>query len=108
VRGELQAVDGVAHEGELRTPEYPLALWRIRSALDLDRTGDIVVTMKLLYDCDDLMDENHKGGGDHASLHAQDSLVPFLSTLADPPLHPSAVDVAPHIQRHVERLLGAS
>jgi hypothetical protein len=60
--------------------------------------------MKLLYDCNDLMDENHKGGGDHASLHAQDTMVPFLSTLADPPLHPAAVDVAPHILRHFERV----
>jgi hypothetical protein len=30
--------------------------------------------------------------------------VPFLSTLGDPPLHPSTVDVAPHILRHFERL----
>jgi predicted AlkP superfamily pyrophosphatase or phosphodiesterase len=102
--GELQAVDGVDERGEVRTPEYPLALWRIKNALDLDRIGDVVVTMRLGYDCDDLMDENHKGGGDHASLHALDSTIPFLSTLADPPLHPAAVDVTPHILRHFERL----
>ena len=105
--GELQAIGGATGDGEIRTPEYPLAMWRIRSALDLDRIGDVVVTMKLGFDCNDLRDENHRGGGDHASLHAQDSTVPFLSTLADPPLHPAAVDVAPHILRHFERVRSA-
>ena len=89
---------------EVRTSEYPLAMWRVKSALDLDRVGDVVVTMRVTYDCDDLTDENHLGGGDHASLHAQDSLIPFLSTLDDPPLRPAAVDVAPHILRHFERI----
>jgi predicted AlkP superfamily pyrophosphatase or phosphodiesterase len=103
LEGDLQAVDAVVEEGDVRTPEYPLAMWRVRSVLDLDRVGDVVVTMRLTYDCDDLSDENHQGGGDHASLHAQDSLIPFLSTLDEPPLHPSAVDVAPHILRHFER-----
>ena len=104
VRGDSQAVDAVVDGGEVRTPEYPLAMWRIRHALDLDRVGDVVITMKLTYDCNDLDDTNHKGGGDHASLHAQDSTIPFLSTLADPPLHPAAVDVAPHILRHFEQI----
>ncbi len=100
--GELGAVDGVVEEDELRTPEYPLAFWRIKSALDLDRTGDVVVTAKLTYEFEDLAGADHRGGGDHASLHAQDSIVPFLSTLASPPLHPSTVDVAPHIVAHFE------
>jgi Type I phosphodiesterase / nucleotide pyrophosphatase len=108
LEGDAQAVDGVSDGGEIRTPEYPLAMWRIRSALDLDRIGDVLVTMKLTYDCNDLSDENHRGGGDHASLHAQDSTIPFLSTLADPPLHPAAVDVAPHILRHFERVQAAA
>jgi len=104
VEGDLQSVDCIVEEGEFRTPEYPMAMWRIRSALDLDRIGDLVVTMKVTYDCDDLSDENHQGGGDHASLHAQDSLIPFLSTLGEPPLHPLAVDVAPHILGHFQRI----
>ena len=102
--GDPQPLDVVTGNGEARTPSYPLAMWRVKSALDLDRVGDVVVTMKLTYDCDDLSDENHQGGGDHASLHAEDSLIPFLSTLAELPLHPAAVDVAPHILRHFERL----
>jgi hypothetical protein len=102
--GELGAVSGVVEDGRIRTPEYPLAMWRIASALDLDRMGDIVVTTKLGYEVKDIAGGDHKGGGDHGSLHAQDSIVPFLSTLADPPLRPSTVDVAPHILRHFERI----
>jgi hypothetical protein len=52
-----------------------------------------------------IIDTDHKG--EHGSLHAQDSLVPFLSTLDDPPLHPSTVDVAPHILHHFRRLAEA-
>jgi len=62
--------------------------------------------MRLGYDCADLSGESHRGGGDHASLHAQDSLVPFVSTLEDPPMHPAATDVTPHVVRHFQRLAG--
>jgi hypothetical protein len=99
--GDLGAVSGVTEEDRIRTPEYPLAFWRIREALDLDRTGDIVATMKLTYETKDLGGGDHRGGGDHASLHAQDSLVPFMSTLAEPPLRPTTVDVAPHVVRYL-------
>ena len=102
-QGDLGAVSGVIEDGRIRTPEYPLAMWRIQSALDLDRMGDIVTTMKLTYEAVDLGGGDHRGGGDHASLHVQDSLVPFMSTLADPPLHPTTVDVMPHIVRHFKQ-----
>lgn len=101
--GDLAVIDGIVEENEIRTPEYPLAMWRIKSALDLDRIGDIVVTARLTYALRDLGGGDHKGGGDHASLHVQDSMVPFVSTLDEPPLHPSTVDVAPHIVEHFER-----
>ena len=101
--GDLEAVMGVVEGNDLRTPEYPLAFWRIKGALDLDRIGDIVVTPKLTYEFTDLAGGHHKGGGDHASLHVQDSVVPFMSTLADPPLHPTTVDVVPHIVSHFQR-----
>jgi predicted AlkP superfamily pyrophosphatase or phosphodiesterase len=104
IEGDLGAVDGVVEDGHIRTPEYPLALWRIHAALGLDRTGDVVCTAKLMHEVANIIDTDHKG--EHGSLHAQDSLVPFLSTLADPPLHPSTVDVAPHILRHFETLAG--
>jgi hypothetical protein len=100
--GDLEAVGGVVEGNALRTPEYPLAFWRIASALDLDRIGDIVFTNQLTYETKDLAGGDHRGGGDHASLHAQDSIVPFLSTLADPPIRPSTVDVVPHIVRHFD------
>jgi hypothetical protein len=100
--GDLAAIDGFVEENDIRTPEYPLAMWRIKSALDLDRIGDVVVTTRLTYELRDLGGANHKGGGDHASLHVQDSMVPFVSTLDEPPLHPSTVDVAPHIIKHFE------
>lgn len=106
VEGDLDVVSGVVEEDMLRTPEYPLALWRIKSALDLDRIGDVVATIKLTWECKDLAGGDHRGGGDHASLHAQDSHVPFLSTLASPPPHPATVDVAPHIVEHFRRLGG--
>jgi hypothetical protein len=102
--GDLEAVGGVVEEDGIRTPEYPLAMWRMMCALSLDRMGDVVVTPKLTYEYKDLAGGDHRGGGDHASLHAQDSLVPFLSTLDDPPLRPSTVDVVPHIVRHFEKL----
>jgi hypothetical protein len=102
--GDLEAVGGVVEEDGIRTPEYPLAMWRIMCALSLERMGDVVVTPKLTYEYKDLAGGDHRGGGDHASLHAQDSLVPFLSTLDDPPLRPSTVDVVPHIVRHFEKL----
>jgi predicted AlkP superfamily pyrophosphatase or phosphodiesterase len=101
--GDLGAVSGVIEDGHIRTPEYPLAMWRIKSALDLDRIGDIVATMKLTYECKDLGGGDHRGGGDHASLHVQDSIVPFMSTLADPPLRPLTTDVVPHILAHFAR-----
>lgn len=104
VRGELGVVDGVIEAGAIRTPEYPLALWRIKSALDLDRMGDLVVTPKLTWDIKDLGGADHRGGGDHASLHVQDSVIPFLSTLSQPPARPSSVDVTPHIIEHFRRL----
>lgn len=98
--GDLGAVDGAVEGNEIVTPTYPLALVRIKDALDLDRVGDVVVTTKLGYELTDLAGGDHRGGGDHASLHAQDSIVPFISTLADPPPRPSAVDVVPHILSH--------
>jgi hypothetical protein len=101
--GELGAVSGVTEEDRIRTPEYPLAFWRIKEALDLDRTGDVVVTMNLTYEAKDLGGGDHRGGGDHASLHVQDSIIPFMSTLSDPPLRPTTIDVAPHIVRHLTR-----
>jgi predicted AlkP superfamily pyrophosphatase or phosphodiesterase len=102
IDGELEAVDGVLDGDRLRTPEYPLALWRIHHALELDRIGDIVCTARVTYEVANIIDTEHKG--EHGSLHAQDSEVPFLSTLADPPLHPATTDVALHILRHFERL----
>lgn len=105
VRGDLEAVGGVIEGGRLRTPEYPLALWRIKEALDLKRVGDLVATMRLTYEVKDIGGGHHKGGGDHASLHVQDSVVPFMSTLGDPPLRPSTVDVMPHIVRYFERAI---
>ena len=102
--GDLGVVSGVVDEDILRTPEYPLALWRMQSALDLKRLGDVVATIKLMWECKDLAGADHRGGGDHASLHAQDSFVPFLSTLSSPPLHPATVDVAPHIVEHFRAL----
>jgi Type I phosphodiesterase / nucleotide pyrophosphatase len=98
--GDLGAVDGSIDGNEIVTPTYPLAMWRIKDALDLDRVGDIVVTTKLGYELTDLAGGDHRGGGDHASLHAQDSVVPFISTLDDPPPRPSSVDVVPHILSH--------
>jgi hypothetical protein len=104
VVGDLGVVSGVVEKKLVRTPEYPLALWRIKSALDLSRIGEIVATIKLTWECKDLAGGDHRGGGDHASLHAQDSIVPFLSTLTSPPLHPATVDVAPHIVGHFRQL----
>jgi hypothetical protein len=103
--GDLGPVGGLVDDGLIRTPEYPLALWRIHAALGLDRVGDVVCTAKLMYEVSNIIDTKHKG--EHASLHAQDSLVPFISTLDEPPLHPSTVDVAPHIVRHFEGLRSA-
>lgn len=102
--GDLDAVGGVVEGNEIRTPEYPLAFWRVKSALDLDRIGDIVFTNDLTWETKDLAGGDHRGGGDHASLHVQDSLIPFLSTLDDPPLRPSTVDVVPHIVEHFRRI----
>ncbi|MDQ4144490.1 MAG: alkaline phosphatase family protein [Actinomycetota bacterium] len=100
LEGDLAAIDAVIEENDVFTPSYPLAMWRIKSALDLDRMGDVVVTTKLTYELSDLAGGDHRGGGDHASLHAQDSLVPFISTLANVPKRPSTVDVVPHILEH--------
>jgi hypothetical protein len=101
--GDLGAIGGVVESGRIRTPEYPLAMWRIAGALGCERIGDVVATMKLTYEARDIAGGDHRGGGDHASLHAQDSTVPFLSTLADPPVDPVTIDVAPHIVGHFER-----
>ncbi|MDQ3619628.1 MAG: hypothetical protein M3391_05795, partial [Actinomycetota bacterium] len=102
--GDLGPVAGIVDDGRIRTPEYPLAMWRIKSALDLDRIGDIVITPKLTHEFSDLAGGDHRGGGDHASLHAQDSLIPFMSTLGDPPRRPTSVDLVPHIENHFKSL----
>ena len=104
--GDLDAVAGVVEGSEIRTSEYPLAFWRIKGAIDLDRMGDVVFTNDLTWETKDLAGGDHRGGGDHASLHVQDSLIPFLSTLDQPPLHPSTVDVVPHIVEHFRRVRG--
>ena len=104
LEGDLAALDAVVDGNEVVTPTYPLAMWRIKSALDLDRIGDVVATTKLTYEMCDLAGGNHRGGGDHASLHAQDSLVPFISTLGGIPSGASTVDVAPHILEHFRSL----
>lgn len=101
--GDLDAVGGVEEENLIRTPEYPLAFWRVKCALDLDRIGDVVFTNALTFETKDLAGGDHRGGGDHASLHVQDSMIPFLSTLDEPPLHPSTIDVVPHIVNHLKR-----
>jgi hypothetical protein len=98
--GDLGAIDGVIQGNAIETPSYPLAMWRIACAVDLERMGDIVVTTKLTYELCDLAGGDHRGGGDHASLHAADSIVPFISTLDAVPDHPSTVDVVPHILNH--------
>ena len=104
LEGDLAAIDAVIDRNEVLTPTYPRAMWRITSALDLDRMGDVVVTTKLTYELSDLAGADHRGGGDHASLHAQDSVVPFISTLGPIPRRPSTVDVAPHILEHFRAL----
>lgn len=101
--GDLAAVGGVTEGNEIRTPEYPLAFWRIKCGIDLDRMGDIVFTNDLTFETKDLAGGDHRGGGDHASLHVQDSMIPFLSTLDEPPLHPTTIDVVPHIVEHLRR-----
>lgn len=104
LEGDLAAIDAVIEANEVVNPTYPLAMWRIKGALDLDRMGDVVVTTKLTYELSDLAGADHRGGGDHASLHAQDSVVPFISTLGKIPRRPSTVDIAPHILEHFRAL----
>jgi hypothetical protein len=101
--GDLGAIDGVIDGNAIETPAYPLAMWRIANAIDLERMGDVVVTPKLTYELCDLAGGDHRGGGDHASLHAADSIVPFISTLDAFPDHPSTVDVVPHILDHFRK-----
>lgn len=102
--GDLDPVGGVVEGNEIRTAEYPLAFWRVKCGLDLDRIGDVVFTNDLTWETKDLAGGDHRGGGDHASLHVQDSMIPFLSTLDEPPLRPSTVDVVPHIVEHFRRI----
>jgi hypothetical protein len=104
LEGDWAAIDAHVEGNEVTTPTYPLAMWRIKSALDLDRMGDIVVTTKLTYELSDLAGGDHRGGGDHASLHAQDSIVPFISTIGEIPACPTTVDVAPLILEHFRSL----
>ena len=104
LEGDLETVDAAIEGNEVVTPTYPLAMWRIKSALDLDRIGDLVVTTKLTYELCDLAGADHRGGGDHASLHAQDSFVPFISTLGRLPGRASTVDVVPHILEYFTSL----
>ncbi|HYZ46615.1 MAG TPA: alkaline phosphatase family protein [Actinomycetota bacterium] len=102
--GDLEVIGGVVEGGEIVTPEYPLAMWRIEGAMDCSRIGEVVATMSLTFEATDIAGGDHRGGGDHASLHAQDSIVPFMSTIKAPPVRPSTVDVCPHIVGHFERL----
>jgi hypothetical protein len=104
--GDLETIDGSITENTIETPAYPLAMWRLKSALDLDRIGEVVVTTKLTYELMDLAGGHHRGGGDHASLHAADSIVPFISTLDSCPDRLSTVDIVPHILNHFGKPAG--
>ncbi len=97
--GDLRAVDGSVDGGTIGFGDYPNAFERVVCFLDLDSSGDVVVTAHPGYEFRLLETSVHTGGGSHAALHRADSLSPLLLAGAPPgvhlPDHPRTVDLAP-------------
>jgi hypothetical protein len=97
--GDLETVDGVVSDNEIRFPGYPNAFERIVGALDSKNSGHLWLTAHPGYEFQIAETSIHLGGGSHGSLHALDSISPLIVAGAPKnlslPAQPRAVDITP-------------
>jgi hypothetical protein len=105
IEGELAVLEATVADGRLCSETYPDPLARVWSALSAPHAGDFVVSLELGFEAVDWGGVTHAGGGSHGSLHAGDSLGPFLFVgcgpeSADEKEQWTLRDVAPVIREH--------
>ncbi|HVL68593.1 MAG TPA: alkaline phosphatase family protein [Vicinamibacterales bacterium] len=98
-RGEPAVVDMHRDDGRLHFGDYPNAFERIAGVIDLDKSGELWVTVKPGCEIEVPGSKAHPGGGSHGALHALDSLSPVIvAGGAAPrrlPTHLRSLDIAP-------------
>jgi Type I phosphodiesterase / nucleotide pyrophosphatase len=85
VEGELDALDLVAHDGQVTSGAYPVALGRLWSALHGPRTGDLLISAASGSEFVDWGGLAHVGGGSHGALSRGDSLGVLITCGLNPP-----------------------
>ena len=101
--GSLEAIGARRAGACIEYGDYPNALERIAAGLEHPKSGRIWVTARPGYEFQSSGQSLHGRGGSHGSLHALDSLVPFLVAGAPAglglPAHSRIVDVEPLCRR---------
>jgi predicted AlkP superfamily pyrophosphatase or phosphodiesterase len=107
IEGEAAALDLRIEDGRVRSPDYPLALSRIWSALRCSTAGDVLLSASPGYEFVDWGGADHVGGGSHGSLHSSDSVGALMWCGTGPASRAardrwSLQDVAPMIRAHFD------
>src|SRR5579859_6746608 len=103
--GDLAALGMRIEDGRVFTPDYPLALGRIWSALRCPTAGDVLLSAAPGYEFVDWGGADHVGGGSHGSLHRSDSLGALLWCGTGPATREvreqwALTDVVPLVREH--------
>jgi len=78
VDGDFVTLDLFADGDEIRSEEFPDALWRVWSALGCAGSGDLIATPEVGHEFIDWGGVSHLGGGTHGSLHKDDSAAQLI------------------------------
>ena len=78
LEGDVGALGLEHRDGRLDSQGYPDGLARLWSALRAPHAGDVLVSLRTGYECEDWGGASHAGGGSHGALLAGDSLGPLL------------------------------
>ena len=85
VEGDPMALGLETADGRVASRSHPLALWRLWSALESPRTGDLLISADGGYEFVDWGGIAHVGGGSHGSLLRGDSLGALIMCGVEPP-----------------------
>lgn len=101
--GNLEVVDGQIMNRQITFHDYPNAFERVSGLLDFSDAPDLVLTAKPGYEFEAYGLDFNRGGGNHGSLHRQDSLSALIiSGMNYPfdPVLPRLIDLYPLISNH--------